>query len=122
MVITMTEQFFIKNLWRDLVGLPEEEWKLDTKKIYQTEWSNEFEQLMKNRLIQGALRYGRINKPGKLCFDHIGSIYSRISIYRITGNKEMLVDVANLCLLEFVEGKHPNSHFHPTDDGQHVTI
>lgn len=47
----MTEQFFIKNLWRDLAGLAEEKWKLDTKNIEQTEWSKEFEQLMRNRLI-----------------------------------------------------------------------
>jgi hypothetical protein len=32
----------------------------------------------------------------------------------------MLVDVANLCLLEFEEGEHPRRHWQPTDDGEHV--
>lgn len=31
------------------------------------------------------------------------------------------LDVANLCLLEFVECRHPRKHWHSTDDGEHVS-
>ena len=52
----------------------------------------------------------------------IGSIVKRLMSYQETGNTELLVDVANLCLCEFVEGKHPNKHFRAVDDGEHVTV
>lgn len=87
--------------------------------LKRTEWSEEFETLMRNRLLMGAFRYGRLNAPGKPTFDSIGSIKKRIKSYKETGNTEHLVDIANLCLVEFVEGKHPWKHFKSMDDGDH---
>ena len=78
-----------------------------------TEWSDRFEQLMRNRLIMGALRYGLMSKPrpkGITQF-HLDIIYKRLDIYKRTGNTEMLVDVANICLVEFKIGDHPRKHF-----------
>lgn len=96
------------------------------RKLYDSlrnsEWSADFEDRMRNRLIMGALRYGLIGKPGKPKYDRIKSIIKRLDIYRTTGNLETLVDVANLCLLEYVEGVHPLRHFHAEDDKNHVTI
>ena len=40
-------------------------------------------------------------------------MYRRLAAYGRTGNLEMLVDVANLCLLEFVEGRHPSGISEP---------
>ena len=87
--------------------------------LFATEWSGEFEQLMRNRLVMGALRYGRLGAPGKPQYDRIASIVRRLEKYRATGNLEMLVDAANLCLCEFVEGDHPLKHFSALDDGEH---
>jgi hypothetical protein len=79
--------------------------------LRRSEWSDAFEQAMRNRLIIGALRYGLIGARGKPVYDRLGGIQKRLSQYRLSGNRECLVDIANLALLEFVEGKHPRAHF-----------
>ena len=117
-------RYFLDNLWRWKCGLPELEHEpkptVSYEDLRKSEWSIEFEELMRNRLVMGALRYGRIGSKGKPTYDRISSIIKRISNYKDTGNKEMLVDVANLCLLEYVECHHPKVHFHSEDDGEHV--
>lgn len=85
-----------------------------------SEWSDEFERMMRNRLIMGALRYGLINEEGKPRYDRVGSMKRRLDLYSETGNLEHLVDVANLALMEFEEGRHPNAHFASLDDGHHT--
>lgn len=87
-----------------------------------SEWSPKFERLMRNRLIMGALRYGKLGAPGKPNYDRCKSILKRLMTYRVTGNQELLVDIANLCLVEFVDGKHPMRHWHSVDDGMHVEV
>jgi hypothetical protein len=88
--------------------------------LWRTEWSAEFERLMRNRLIMGALRYGRMGAPDKPQYDRTGDIARRVEKFRATGNKELLVDIANLCMCEFVECDHPKAHFRATDDGEHT--
>jgi hypothetical protein len=115
----MIEQFFIKNLWRDLVGLPEEEWSINITNIEQTEWSPRFEQLMRNRLVTGGMRYGRVNDPNKPPWDRVDALLKNILMYRLTKNKEYLVDIANYCLLEFEEGV---GVWNSSDDTEHCKI
>ena len=81
------------------------------KELESSEWSNKFEQLMRNRLIMGALRYGKIHAAGKRPYNRIAGAVKRLNQYQSTGNLECLVDVANMMLLEFEEGKHPNRHW-----------
>jgi len=119
-------QFFLHNLWRWKSGLPElSEFQTDNisiKSLKETEWSNNFERLMRNRLIMGALRYGKLHAENKPQYNRIESIIKRARKYTDTGNKEFLVDMANFCLLEFEECKHINAHFSSIDDGDHVEI
>jgi hypothetical protein len=68
-------------------------------------WSDEFEQLMRGCLLMGALRYGKLNAPGKPQWDRLSAIEHRYEEYRRTWNKMYLVDIANFCLLEFEEGE-----------------
>ena len=89
--------------------------------LRETEWSKEFEELLRARLVFGAIRYGRLNDKRKRKYDRISSCISRLEEYRRTGNDELLVDVANFCMLEFEEGFHPNKHFRSVDDGNHVS-
>ncbi len=96
-------------------GMPvhEEPKGLDLSSLYRTEWSPAFEQLMRNRLVMGAMRYEPMkNKRGKdATYDYGNEIVRRINEYLKTGNKEFLVDVANMALLEFEFPYHPNAHF-----------
>ena len=88
--------------------------------LYRTQWSSEFERYMRNRLVIGALRYGGLGLGNKRQFDRIGSIRRRLDAYEKTGNLEMLVDSANLALVEYVEGDHPLRHWNTDDTGEHV--
>jgi hypothetical protein len=90
--------------------------------LKQSEWSTEFEKLMRNRLVMGALRYGKLGIKDKPQYDRVGSIIKRMKNYAESGNKEILVDVANLCLCEFEECNHPNQHFHAMDDSEHTQM
>lgn len=90
--------------------------------LYKSEWDSEFERLMRNRLVMGALRYGKMRVPGKPQYDRVPSMIKRLNLYHATGNKEFLVDVANLCLLEFVECHHPNAHFCADDVAEKVQV
>ena len=90
------------------------------EELKKTEWSPEFEQYMRNRLIMGAIRYGRLKAKGKSKYNRIDSIRQRLDLYLVDGNGEHLVDIANLCLLEFEEPNHPNFHFKAADDKIHT--
>ena len=57
------------------------------------------------------------NKPK---YDRVSSMIKRIELYAETHNTEHLVDVANLAMMEFVEGDHPDKHFCAIDDGAHT--
>lgn len=85
-----------------------------------TQWSPLFERLMRNRLIMGGLRYGVFGAPGKPAYDNVGSMKRRLALYEETGNLEHLVDLANIAMCEFIEGKHPKRHFEAADDGDHT--
>lgn len=119
--------FFLKNLWLWKCGLPEEppikQTIPDYEELRKSEWSEEFEKLMRNRLIFGAIRYGCMghgkipkNKP---TYDRIESIKKRLKFFEETGNAEWLIDIANIALLIFEEKQHPNFHFKQIDDGYH---
>ena len=115
---------YLRDLWRDLCGLPEKKTVSlpSIDELRETEWSPEFEQLMRNRMIMGAFRYGRLRSESKPVYDRMNSIRQRLPIYEATGNLEVLVDIANMALLEFVEGEHPNRHLKAVDDGVHTQI
>ncbi len=127
-----SREHFLKNLWRWKCGLPEEESdrpkknNIDIEELRKTEWSPEFEKLMRNRLLMGALRYGVMghgsvpeNKPQ---YNRIESIRKRLKFFEESGNAEWLVDIANMALLMFEERQHPNFHFEAGDDGYHDEI
>lgn len=122
----MDRKEFLYNLWLWKCDLPEKRKKqtpfINLKSLKKSEWSKRFEILMRNRLVFGAIRYGKIKAKNKPIYNRIESIQKRLKLYNKTGNKEYLVDCANLCLLEFEESLHPNKHFNAIDDGEHVNI
>lgn len=117
----MDNRFFLDNLWRWKCGVPELEPNTPMKAddLAETEWSPEFEQLMRNRLMFGAYRYGRMGHgripPGKPRYDRCASIRARLARFERTGNAEWLVDIANMALLMFEERVHPDFNFMHVD-------
>jgi len=96
---------------------------VDYNILVTTEWSSIFEKLMRNRLIVGSYRYGRLGAKGKPTYANIPSMIKRLQAYETDGNDEHLVDVANLCLCEFIEGTHPLKHFGSIDEHDlHVVV
>lgn len=85
--------------------------RLTLDDLEASEWSPRFEQLMRNRLVMGALRYGKIRASGKPPYDRIAGATKRLRQYQSTGNLECLVDIANMMLWEFEEGHHPKRHW-----------
>lgn len=108
---------YIKNLWLWKCGMHEE--RLDMNDLEKTEWSNEFESFMRNRLIMGAYRYGRLQKGKKPNYDRVKEIKRRAELYEKTGNQEYLVDVANFAMCEFIEPSR-SVYFRAIDDGGHA--
>lgn len=100
--------------------LPVEPTPIDVASLRATEWSPQFEQLMRNRLVLGAVRYGLMHDKTRR-YKNVQSAIKRLETYLDTGNQEHLVDAANLCLMEFVKpGSHPQPHLSPVDDGDHA--
>jgi hypothetical protein len=87
-----------------------------------SEWDLEFEQLMRNRLIMGATRYGRMRDKATAVYAFVDSAIKRLQLYVQDGNTEHLVDAANLCMKEFVVGEHPKKHFKSGDDTIHTEL
>lgn len=117
---------FLADLWRRSAGLPPvPEPKTapfgslpDAGELERTQWNSRFERLQRARLVAGAYRYGLLGAPGKPQFDRAEAIQLHLDQYRQTGNGEDLVDIANLCIVEFTEA--PDVRFWSVDDGPHA--
>lgn len=98
----------------------------DLARLERTEWSPDFERLMRNRLMLGSIRYGRLGshgtRGGKPLWDYVTNAIAMLQEFKATGNVELLVDSANACLLEYVDGRHPLRHFQSADGGGHFTL
>lgn len=105
---------------------PEPRPRPDLDALRREQWSERFEELMRNRLIIGALRYETLDEK-RSCnqYDIISSIQKRLHAFSDPaspsyGNQEHLVDAANLLMIEFECPTHPAPYFHAVDDGEHV--
>lgn len=106
---------FFDDLWNKKPKI-----KKDITTIRKEEWSDLFEKLMRNRLVFGFFRYGSMFENVKSHKKaHIDSIKKRIDIYSETDNLEMLVDIANICLIEFVQN-FKEENFIALDDKEHI--
>jgi hypothetical protein len=80
-------------------------------------WQNErrlpfcrFAQMMINRLLQGSIRYGAVQR------DHCywTRMQMEVKAYKRSGNVEHLFNIANYCLLESMSPENPKFHFDNT--------
>lgn len=91
--------------------------------ILKTEYSEQFDQLRKNRIQVSFYKYG----PAKINFgDKIvnarGCIDRCLKKFDETGNTEYLVDLANYCMFEYMFPQHPKGHFRATDSNESAGI
>lgn len=89
-------------LWVGLIACAETEkdsTEVEERLIY-------FFQLMRNRLIMGAFRYGLLGNPDgtKPKWDKMTRLSLEWDKYNACNNLESLLDIANMALLEYVEG------------------
>ena len=89
---------------------------MTSEKILETEFSEQFVQGMKNRMVVSNYKYGPIALAYPERVDAIGSLMERLRKYAADGNTEWLMDVANFAMIEFMYPRHPEAHFEGTDD------
>jgi hypothetical protein len=116
-------KMFLEARWREKAGLDTTAFSFDQRedlaKLRHSEMNNEFVTLLRNRMVMGRFRYGHLAGEGKADWDRLSRIEKEVIAYRVDGNDERLIDIANMCQLEFTEGKHPNKHFASSDDAAH---
>jgi hypothetical protein len=113
------EREFFAAAWRDLVsgGDAMNEIVRPISPPAAPQRCEEFRSLRNARLLMGALRYGPLGGKGKPCYDRVADMMKRLQRYSRDRNREHLLDVANLCECEWVEG---DGHYSPIDDGEHT--
>lgn len=97
----------------------------DIDRMGRDQWSEPFEQRMRARLVMGSFRYGFYKSQVPPVYRNVSSAIARLQRYLATGNLETLVDVANLCLIEYERGQRgagedPDPLWFPEDDGVHT--
>lgn len=108
----------IRNHLLESLGMPDSITSLDILK--ETEWDNDFESLMRNRLIMGRFRYGPFKNINRTTEKIIENIKDRADKYLAERNTEYLVDISNLCMKLFATDEHPLKHFKAHDDKNHT--
>jgi hypothetical protein len=108
----MTGQFFLNNLWRDLVGLPEEEWITEsrTPEEVRQEIKHFFEpinKLCENRMLLGSFRHKTFlqDDEGMYFFEKCDLMYQinkRLDKFKEDSNLEHLLDVRNFVTLAYL--------------------
>jgi len=99
---SLYRNLFERTEWGPISAIPQR--VPDMEVLMRTERSPEFERLCMNRKICGAVRYGMLGAEGKPRWNRVSDAIRRLEAYQQDSNAEHLVDVANLCELEFVEG------------------
>lgn len=100
-------------------GLKQPEKAPSLETIKELQQSKEFEKLRVDRMVQGFFRYGDFRKKGNN-YDRVSAIKQRLQQYEKTGSLELLVDIANFCMIEFEVGTHPKRHFKSSEETKKV--
>lgn len=90
--------------------------------ILLTNWYPRAIHHCKNRMILGVFRYGYFRNWRQPKFNRVASIRERLRLFDETRNLEHLIDIMNLCGIEFEAPNTPGAYFSAGDDGHHATI
>jgi hypothetical protein len=93
--------------------------------ITSQQWDEGFAVLMRSRLVMSFFRRGA--HRGQLIppYANVSCAIRRLGAYLADGNREHLVDAANLCMVEWIRGplgmgEHQNPCWNSVDDGEHT--
>lgn len=86
----------------------------NTNAILRRDYSEEFDTLRKNSILQSHYKYGWMSETYPELADPFGSLEKRVELYKQTGNADWLVDIANFAMIEFMHPAHKNFHFRRT--------
>lgn len=91
--------------------------------LIDTEYSEEFDTLRKNRVAVSYYKYG----PARINFKRgyvkaIGSLNKCLKKYEETHNTEYLVDAANYLMFEFMYPHYEDAYFKATDSSESAGI
>lgn len=90
---------------------------------FKKEYSEQFDELRKNRVKTSFYKYGSVaDNYGKGFVDAIGSLEKCLEKYKETGNTEYLCDLANYAMFEFMYPQHEKGHFRATDSKESAGI
>jgi hypothetical protein len=94
-----------------------------TDDILASEFSEQFIELMRNRMIVSYYKYGPIATAYPDKVNAISSLRDRLALYLYgnaergiaPGNADYLADMANFLMIESLRPAHPNFHLEGTD-------
>jgi hypothetical protein len=80
-----------------------------------SEFSEQFVSFMKNRMALSFYKYGPVARAFPSKVDAIQTLKLHLEKYEESGNTELLVDLANYAMIEFMHPRHPHAHFQARD-------
>lgn len=90
----------------------------DIKKILSTEFSEQFVQGMRDRMVVSFYKYGPLVDAYPHKVSAVASLNDRLRKYAETKNTEFLIDAANFAMIEFMCPSVEGAFFAGTDDDQ----
>lgn len=89
----------------------------------ETEYSEYFDDLRRNRVATSLHKYGsaKVNF-GRRIVDALGTLELCLKKYRETHNTEYLCDLANYAMFEFMYPRFDDAYFHATESRQSAGI
>ena len=79
--------------------------------LFETEWDANFERLRRERMVQGAYRYGKLADRFKMGHNYFKAIEQRLKLYKKTRNLELMLDIGNFAMIVWMKDDHPKCHF-----------
>ena len=92
---------------------------MNYEEILKSEYSEDFDKLRKKMMVMSFYKYGPMKENYKTekTINAISSLEKRLKKYKETGNTELLADIANFAMIEFMYPQHDKAHYKPTDSG-----
>lgn len=88
---------------------------MDKSEILKTEYSEQFDEIRKNSVVQSFYKYGPIKKNfGEHMVNAMDTCILCLNKYEETHNTEYLTDAANYMMFEFMYPSYKDAHFSRT--------